>query len=68
METWTTRCPSCGAERITTIRLPSPHEPSEAARTHRAFRCLGCDTQWSDEEGWRERHEGHDDRDTEDAG
>ena len=50
----TTTCPRCGGEKVTTIQLPRHHEPSEPSTTQRAFRCLGCDTQWVDDEQWQQ--------------
>lgn len=45
-------CPRCGSKKVTTIQLPRHHEPTEPPTTQRAFRCLGCDTQWVDEAEW----------------
>lgn len=50
-------CPRCGSEKVTTVVVPRPHEPSEPARTRRAFRCLGCYTQWVDDVQWQQLHE-----------
>lgn len=49
-----TACPSCASEKVTTIQLPRHHEPQEQASTQRAFRCLGCDAQWVDDEQWQQ--------------
>ena len=50
-------CPKCGTTKITTVFVPRHHEPSEPASTQRAFRCLGCDTQWVDDAQWQRLHE-----------
>lgn len=40
-------CPRCGSERATTVMLPST-SGTKASRPHPAFRCMVCDTQWTD--------------------
>ncbi len=44
-------CPRCGSPKATTVMLP-PARGSQDTRPHPAFRCMVCDTQWSDEEQW----------------
>ena len=51
----TTTCPRCSGGKVTTIQLPRHHEPSEPSTTQRAFRCLGCDTQWVDDDRFGQR-------------
>ncbi|WP_377644900.1 hypothetical protein [Oryzobacter terrae] len=46
-------CPRCESPKITTVQLPRPHGPAEPPATQRGFRCLGCDTQWVDDDQWR---------------
>jgi len=36
-----------------------PAKDSQDARPHPAFRCMSCDTQWSDDEQWTRLHEEH---------
>ncbi|SDP44217.1 hypothetical protein SAMN04489867_2472 [Pedococcus dokdonensis] len=48
-------CPRCGSAKATTIMLP-PGKDSTEQRPHPAFRCLACDTQWSDEAEWSRLH------------
>ncbi|MFQ6171589.1 hypothetical protein ACK8HX_08290 [Oryzobacter sp. R7] len=52
-----TVCPRCGWEKLTTVQVPRPHEAGEPPHTQRAFRCLRCDAQWVDDEGWAALHE-----------
>lgn len=52
----THECPRCGSPKATTVMLP-PARDSQDARPHPAFRCMSCDTQWSDEEQWTRLHE-----------
>jgi AAA domain len=40
------RCPKCGAEKVTTIRLPRKVKPGEPPATQPGWRCLECDHQW----------------------
>lgn len=54
MERGTATCPRCGEGKVTTIQLPRHHEPTEPATTQPAFRCLGCDTQWTTEAEWHD--------------
>lgn len=51
----THECPRCGSTKATTIMLP-PGRDSTDHRPHPAFRCLSCDTQWSDEDEWARLH------------
>lgn len=46
-------CPACGSRKVTTVRLPRPHGPTEPPTTQRGFRCLRCDAQWVDETQWQ---------------
>jgi hypothetical protein len=54
----THECPRCGSPKATTVMLP-PSKDSQDARPHPAFRCMVCDTQWSDDEQWARLHEEH---------
>ena len=54
----THECPRCGSPKATTVMLP-PSKDSQDARPHPAFRCMVCDTQWSDDEQWTRLHEEH---------
>lgn len=51
-------CPRCGSTRATTVMLPSGKDSTDS-RPHPAFRCMSCDTQWSDDEQWTRLHEEH---------
>ena len=42
-------CPQCGSERATTVMLPSTAGSTDP-RPHPAFRCMVCDTQWTDQD------------------
>ncbi len=58
MQTKGATCPRCGSRKVTTVHLPRPHGPGEPPATQRAFRCLGCDTQWVDEAQWQALRDG----------
>jgi len=53
-------CPRCGSVKATTIMLPA--RGPQDTRPHPAFRCMGCDTQWADDEQWAKLHEAHADQ------
>jgi transposase-like protein len=44
----TRRCPQCGSEKATTVMLPAASGAVDP-RPRPAFRCMACDTQWTDE-------------------
>ena len=51
-------CPRCGSPKATTVMLP-PAKGSHDTRPHRAYRCMVCDTQWSDDTEWARLSEEH---------
>lgn len=44
----TRTCPRCGGEKATTVMLPAA-PGAGGTRPHPAFRCMTCDTQWSED-------------------
>jgi transposase-like protein len=51
-------CPRCGSEKVTTIRLPRPVARGEPPATQTGFRCMECDTQWTQDPHGEAAHRG----------
>jgi hypothetical protein len=47
--------------------LPAAKDSTDS-RPHPAFRCMSCDTQWSDDEQWERLHQAADAGHASDAG